>query len=231
MQDRATLIEPAPATMHDGLPDDRRRWAMAALCATVAISSLSTAIANIALPAIAAFFGVDPVVAGWAELAAGAIAAAALAGLAFAGALVVGGRLRGLLIGPFAVVLAGSAMAAVLFQRTKLMSRLATSAAAFAERHAPSRLRSRLRRLEEQVAAIVPTWSLAPLVQAYQAMRGASFLVAVTFAAEIGDVRRFETPRQLMSFLGLVPGERSTGETVRRQGLTLAGNRRAPSVD
>jgi len=65
------------------------------------------------------------------------------------------------------------------------------------------------------------------VVQAYQAMRGASFLVAVIFAAEIGDVRRFETPRQLMSFLGLVPGERSTGDTVRRQGLTLAGNRRA----
>ena len=38
-------------------------------------------------------------------------------------------------------------------------------------------------------------------------MRGASFLVAVTFAAEIGDVRRFDTPRQLMSFLGLVPAE------------------------
>ncbi|GAC1478238.1 MAG: IS110 family transposase [Acetobacteraceae bacterium] len=85
----------------------------------------------------------------------------------------------------------------------------------------------RLRRLEEQLVIIVPSWSLAPVVQAYQAMRGASFLVAVIFAAEIGDVRRFETPRQLMSFLGLVPGERSTGDTVRRQGLTLAGNRRA----
>ncbi len=65
MQDRATLIEPAPAAMHDGLPDDRRRWAMAALCASVAISSLSTAIANIALPAIAAYFGVDPATAVW----------------------------------------------------------------------------------------------------------------------------------------------------------------------
>src|SRR6202142_2924885 len=61
----------------------------------------------------------------------------------------------------------------------------------------------------------------------YQAMRGASFLVAVTFAAEIGDVRRFDTPRQLMSFLGLVPAESSTGDTIRRKGLTLAGNRRA----
>ena len=85
----------------------------------------------------------------------------------------------------------------------------------------------RLRRLEKQLALIVPEWSMAPVVEAYQAMRGASFLVAVTFAAEIGDVRRFDTPRQLMSFLGLVPAERSTGDTVRRKGLTLAGNRRA----
>ena len=90
-----------------------------------------------------------------------------------------------------------------------------------------SRCARRLRRLEEQLAAIVPTWSMAPVVEAYQAMRGASFLVAVTFAAEIGDLRRFDTPRQLMAFLGLVPGERSTGDTVRRKGLTLAGNRRA----
>ena len=83
-----------------------------------------------------------------------------------------------------------------------------------------------LRRLEKQLAHH-PEWSMAPVVEAYQAMRGASFLVAVTFAAEIGDVRRFDTPRQLMSFLGLVPAERSTGDTVRRKGLTLAGNRRA----
>ncbi len=85
----------------------------------------------------------------------------------------------------------------------------------------------RLCRLDEQLKAIVPTWSMAPVVEAYQAMRGASFLVAVTFAAEIGDVRRFDTPPQLMAFLGLVPGERSTGDTVRRSSFTLAGNRRA----
>ncbi len=85
----------------------------------------------------------------------------------------------------------------------------------------------RLRRLEEQLGAVVPKWSMAPMIAAYQAMRGVSFLVAVTFAAEIGDVRRFDTPRQLMAFLGLVPAEHSTGETVRRAGLTLAGNRRA----
>lgn len=85
----------------------------------------------------------------------------------------------------------------------------------------------RLFRLHEQLRAVVPTWSMAPVVEAYQAMRGVSFLVAVTFAAEIGDVRRFDTPPKLMAFLGLVPGERSTGDTVRRSSVTLAGNRRA----
>ncbi|RWE63995.1 transposase, partial [Mesorhizobium sp.] len=64
----------------------------------------------------------------------------------------------------------------------------------------------------------------------YQALRGVSFIVAVTFVSEVGDVRRFDSPRQLMAFLGLVPSERSTGETVKRGGLTLAGNRRARRV-
>jgi len=88
----------------------------------------------------------------------------------------------------------------------------------------------RPRRLEQQLVEIVPNWSMAPVISAYQAMRGASFLVAVTVAAEIGDLRRFDNPRQLMAFLGLVPRERSTGETVRGTGLTLAGNRRARRV-
>ena len=89
---------------------------------------------------------------------------------------------------------------------------------------------TRLRRLDQQVAEIVPSWSMAPVVEAYQAMRGVSFAVAVTFVVEIGDLRRFDNPRQLMAFLGLVPSERSTGERVRRAGLTLAGNKRARRV-
>jgi transposase len=88
----------------------------------------------------------------------------------------------------------------------------------------------RLQRLDEQLHVIVPTWSMAPVVTAYQAMRGVSFIVAVTFVAEIGDVRRFDTPRQVMAFLGLVPSERSTGDNVRRAGLTLTGNQRARRV-
>ncbi len=71
---------------------------------------------------------------------------------------------------------------------------------------------------------------MAPVVAASQAMRGVSFIVAVTFVAEIGDVRRFDKPRQPMAFLGLVPSARSTGERVRRAGLTLAANRRARRV-
>ena len=50
--------------------------------------------------------------------------------------------------------------------------------------------------------------------------------MAVTFATEVGDPRRFDSPRQLMGYLGLVPGERSTGDTVRRGGITKAGNGR-----
>jgi transposase len=92
---------------------------------------------------------------------------------------------------------------------------------------------TRLQRIDEQLVAIVPGWSMAPVVAAYQAMRGVSFVVAVTFAAEIGDLRRFDKPRQVrrvMAFVGLVRSERSTGESVRRGDLTLAGNRRAGRV-
>jgi transposase len=71
---------------------------------------------------------------------------------------------------------------------------------------------------------------MAPVVAAYQALRGVSFVVAITFVAEIGDVRRFSTPGQLMAFLGLVPSERTTGDTVRRGSITKTGNGRARRV-
>jgi transposase len=86
---------------------------------------------------------------------------------------------------------------------------------------------ARLERLTRQVIEVVGTWSMAPVIAAYQAVRGVAFLTAVTFVAEIGDVRRFDTPRQLMAYLGLVPSENSTGDRVRRGSITKAGNRRA----
>ena len=88
----------------------------------------------------------------------------------------------------------------------------------------------RLKRLNEQVTEVVRSWSMAPVIAAYQALRGVAFLTAVTFVAEIGDVRRFETPRQLMAYLGLVPSENSTGEWVRRGSITKAGNSRVRRV-
>jgi transposase len=77
----------------------------------------------------------------------------------------------------------------------------------------------RLHRLEQQLAAIVPSWSMAPAVAAYQAMRGASFLVAVTFAAEIGDVRRFDTPPA-----DVLPRPGAGGELDRRHSTTQGPN-------
>jgi transposase len=84
----------------------------------------------------------------------------------------------------------------------------------------------RLARLERAIEGFLPTWGLAPLVDALQALRGVDLVTAVTFVVEVGDVRRFESPRQLMGYLGLVPGERSTGETVRRGSITKMGNAR-----
>ena len=87
---------------------------------------------------------------------------------------------------------------------------------------------ARLDRLGAALAEIVPTWSMAPVVAAYQAMRGVNFLAATTLVAEVGDLRRFDNPAQLMSFL--VPSEHSTGDTTRRGAITKTGNRRARRV-
>lgn len=78
--------------------------------------------------------------------------------------------------------------------------------------------KERVERLEAAIAEFVPTWSLAPVVRALQALRGVDLIV--------GDLSRFESPRQLMGYLGLVPSARSTGETVRRGAITKAGNGR-----
>jgi len=86
--------------------------------------------------------------------------------------------------------------------------------------------KERIGRIEAAIEEFLPGWSLAPVVRALQALRGVELIVAVTFVTEIGDMRRFDNPRQLMGHLGLVPGERSSGDTVRRGGITKAGNGR-----
>jgi transposase len=85
----------------------------------------------------------------------------------------------------------------------------------------------RLERLAQAIAAAVPEWSLAPVVTALMAMRGIDLIAAATLLAEIGDLSRFQTPRELMAYLGLVPSEHSTGDESQRGPITKAGNRRA----
>jgi transposase len=85
----------------------------------------------------------------------------------------------------------------------------------------------RIARLEQAIRAAVPDWSLAEMVTALMAMRGFDLISASAFLAEIGDLSRFQTPRQLMGYLGLVPSESSTGDTIQRGPITKAGNRRA----
>lgn len=60
----------------------------------------------------------------------------------------------------------------------------------------------RVDRLTKQIKELAPQWSMAPVVEAAQAMRGVAFIVAVT--REVGDFVRFDNPRQLMAYLGLV---------------------------
>lgn len=82
----------------------------------------------------------------------------------------------------------------------------------------------RVERLTEQLRQLAPTWRWAPVVGALQALRGVSFLTAVSLVAELGDLRRFRHPRELMAYLGLVPSEYSSGPSVRRGGITKTGN-------
>lgn len=90
--------------------------------------------------------------------------------------------------------------------------------------HAIEDAEERVVRLTRQIEELAPRWSLAPVVRAFQAMRGVAFIVAVTIVAEVGDFTRFAHPRQLMAYLGLVPSEHSSGSSVRRGGITKAGN-------
>jgi transposase len=90
--------------------------------------------------------------------------------------------------------------------------------------HTVSEHRARLQRLESELHTAMKTWRLNPVVEAIQALRGVDFTGAVTLIAEVGDVTRFDTPRKLMSYLGLTPSEYSSGAHRRQGGITKAGN-------
>ena len=78
-----------------------------------------------------------------------------------------------------------------------------------------------------RIKELTPAWSLGPMVEALRCFRGLELVSAATFLAAVGDLTRFETPRQLMSYLGLTPSEYSSGDRVCRGGITKTGNREA----
>ena len=82
---------------------------------------------------------------------------------------------------------------------------------------------ARKKELEMQIAELVPDWSLGPMVTALQALKGVGMVIAATLVAEVGEFSRFASPRKLMAYLGLVPGEHSSGGSIRPRGITKAG--------
>lgn len=90
--------------------------------------------------------------------------------------------------------------------------------------HSITEATARIARLEQAMRDTLPEWSLKPLVQALQAMRGVQLIAAMTLVAELQDFLRFENARQLMAYVGLVPGEHSSGPKRRQGSITKAGN-------
>lgn len=82
----------------------------------------------------------------------------------------------------------------------------------------------RVKGLEKEMEKALDSWRLAPVVEALMALRGCKLITAMTVMAELGDITRFDSPRQLMAYLGLVPSEYSSGKSTRRGGITKTGN-------
>ena len=78
--------------------------------------------------------------------------------------------------------------------------------------------------LTEQIRRLNQSWYWAPVVDALQALRGVSLITAATVVAEMGDLRRFSHPRQLMAALGMVPSEHSSGGKRHQGPITKTGN-------
>ena len=90
--------------------------------------------------------------------------------------------------------------------------------------HSITQATARIARLEQAMRDALAQWSLKPLVQALQALRGVQLIAAMTLVAELQDFLRFDSPRQLMGYVGLVPGEHSSGPKRRQGSITKAGN-------
>jgi transposase len=83
---------------------------------------------------------------------------------------------------------------------------------------------NRIERLVTKMKQILETWEWKPIVQAVMAFKGFQEVAAMTLISELGDLRRFDHPRKLMAFIGLVPSEASSGGKKRQGAITKCGN-------
>lgn len=79
-------------------------------------------------------------------------------------------------------------------------------------------------RLETALREMAPQWRFYPVVETLQALRGVQFTTAIGMLAELGDLSRFDHPRQLTAWLGLTPSEHSSGQKRRLGSITKAGD-------
>lgn len=91
-------------------------------------------------------------------------------------------------------------------------------------------LESRLHYLEQQIEQLASAAIYAPRVNKLRALRGIGTLTAMVLIAEITDFRRFASPRALMAFIGLIPGEDSSDGRRKPGSITKSGNRRCRTL-
>ena len=104
----------------------------------------------------------------------------------------------------------------------------ANSQTAFTEYHlAVQAADQRVQRLTQALQASVAGGRFEPVVAALQALRGIDVVSAMGLVAETGDIARFDHPRKLMAYLGLVPSESSSGDRLRKGSITKTGNAHA----
>jgi len=84
--------------------------------------------------------------------------------------------------------------------------------------------------LDRQIEELALTPRYKPVVERLGCFRGFKTHAAMVIATELGDVRRFESPRQLMAYVGLVPREHTSGDRQRLGGITKAGNTRVRHI-
>jgi transposase len=92
--------------------------------------------------------------------------------------------------------------------------------------HEGEHMAERIQRLEKAITEAIQKAppQMRAVVEALQALRGVAQITAVTVVAELGHLSRFQSPRQLMGYRGLVSSEYSSGNPILRGSITKTGN-------